>query len=68
MTKLLCAAIIGLVFFLAIGMPFITGSTFGQRCAKAYPDDPVQQEWCVKRLSKGATVYPKPAGLEYPYE
>jgi len=68
MSKLLYAAIIGLVFFLFFAMPFITGSTFGQRCAKAYPDDPVQQEWCVERLSKGGLVYPKLEGLGHPYE
>jgi len=43
---------------------FLTGQTFGQRCAKAYPDDPAQQEWCVIRLNKGGTVYPKPEGAE----
>jgi len=57
------------LFFVAlIALPFITGSTFGQRCTKAWPEDPAQQEWCVIRLNKGGTVYPKPAGLEHPYE
>ncbi len=36
-----------------IAVVFATGSTFGQRCAAAYPNDPTQTEDCVERLSRG---------------
>jgi len=50
-----------LLIMLAIGIPVLTGSTFGQRCAKAYPDDPAQQERCVKRAIQGGYIYPDPS-------
>jgi len=55
-----------LLFFLVIGIPVLSGQTFGQRCAKAYPDDPAQQEWCVERVRKGGLVYPKSTNEEQP--
>ena len=48
------------VFLLAmvIGLSvFAAGGTFGQRCAKAYPNSPMQQEECVDRVSHGGKVY-----------
>lgn len=38
---------------LLIGFVFATGGTFGQRCAKAFPDDPARAELCVYNLSHG---------------
>lgn len=32
---------------------WLSGSTFGQRCAKAFPADPARAELCVYNLSKG---------------
>ena len=32
---------------------FLTGSTFGQRCERAFPDDPPAAERCVVDLSEG---------------
>lgn len=42
--------ILGVVLIAAI---IASGQTFGQRCAKAFPDDPVRAELCVYNLSKG---------------
>ena len=39
-----------------LGSIFLTGQTFGQRCAAAY-DDPASAEECVHRLSAGGRVY-----------
>lgn len=32
---------------------WLTGSTFGQRCDRAFPADPARAELCVYNLSKG---------------
>jgi hypothetical protein len=34
-------------------MVLSTGATFGQRCNRAFPDDPVAAERCVYDLSHG---------------
>jgi len=55
-------SILGLMLILLmISFPMLTGSTFGQRCAKAYPDDLAQQERCVRRAADGGYVYPEPS-------
>jgi len=53
-----------LLFFIFLGVIFLSGGTFGQRCAKAYPDNGYEQERCVARLSKGGFVYPDPPVAE----
>jgi len=50
-----------LLIVLAIAVPVLTGSTFGQRCAKAYPDDPARQERCIERAAQGGYIYPEPS-------
>lgn len=37
---------------LVIGTVFATGQTFGQRCAKAYPNQPERQADCTSYLSR----------------
>lgn len=34
-------------------LAFATGSTFGQRCARAYPQGGIEVERCVYALSRG---------------
>lgn len=41
---------------LLIAAVFWTGSTFGQRCAKAYPNQHPAIEQCVERLASGGTL------------
>jgi len=36
-----------------IAIIFATGSTFGQRCQKAFPDDTARAAQCVHNLVKG---------------
>lgn len=35
---------------------FATDSSFGQRCARAFPDSTLAQERCVYRLSHGGRI------------
>ncbi len=47
-------AISGLVLaVLIIAAAFAAGATFGQRCARMYPQNPVAQEQCVAALAHG---------------
>lgn len=39
-----------------IAFVFLTGSSFGQRCARAYPDSGLDQERCVGRLAVGGKI------------
>lgn len=48
------------IILIAVAIPvamiaavWLSGSTFGQRCAKAFPSDPARAELCVYNLSKG---------------
>lgn len=36
-----------------IAIIFATGSTFGQRCQRSFPSDPVRAELCVYNLVRG---------------
>lgn len=38
---------------LILGPVLLSGSTFGQRCAKIFPGDPYRAEVCTKNLSEG---------------
>jgi hypothetical protein len=40
-------------FGLMVGTVFASGSTFGQRCERAYAGDPLEAERCVERLAHG---------------
>lgn len=45
-----------LVLAVLLAVPIIvviTGGTFGQRCARAFPNDPLAAERCVYDLSHG---------------
>lgn len=50
--KSLLLASFGL-FGLLIAFVFMTGSTFGQRCHSAYPNDPLEAERCTDRVAQG---------------
>lgn len=51
---LIIGAAIGIVFGIALIVAvFATGSTFGQRCDRAFPSDPERSSLCVKNLAKG---------------
>lgn len=41
---------------LIVIIAFATGSMFGQRCAKAFPDSGLEQERCIARLSNGERI------------
>lgn len=45
--------LIGAVIILLV---FVTGQTFGQRCAKVYDKDTTEWCDCVERLSQGGEV------------
>lgn len=64
------ASLFIVLIFVAIVLllPFVTGSTFGQRCAKAYPDDPAAVERCVVRMKNhGGPLYEENLGTkEFP--
>ena len=40
-------------FGLILATVFASGSTFGQRCDRAYAGDPLEAERCVDRLAHG---------------
>jgi hypothetical protein len=40
-------------FGLLLASVFATGSTFGQRCDRAYPTNALEAERCVERLAHG---------------
>lgn len=40
-------------FGLILASVFAGGSTFGQRCDRAYASDPLEAERCVERLAHG---------------
>ena len=44
------------IFIIAACGAYLTGSTFWQRCAKAYPESGYKQELCIERLSKGQSL------------
>lgn len=52
---------LALLLLAPFAFAYLSGSTFGQRCERAFRDDPAQQERCVDRLSKGGFVYPQPS-------
>lgn len=53
------------IIVIFIGAMLFSGSTFGARCAKAYPDDPVLQERCVMRAKAGGPIYEENASYKY---
>lgn len=49
------ALLVVMIVFIALpAAVFLSGQTFGQRCAKAFPDDPARAELCVYNLSNGS--------------
>ncbi len=52
----IAAAIGGLMAVVLIALVFLTGNTYGQRCAHAYPNDGLAQERCVQNLSVGKPI------------
>lgn len=47
-------AISGAILFVALIVAvFASGNTFGQRCDRAFPDNPARAETCVFNLSNG---------------
>lgn len=55
MPALAKAIVIGTLvgFGLILASVFAGGSTFGQRCDRAYAGDPLEAERCVERLAHG---------------
>ena len=45
--------LVGVMFALVIAIPLFAGITFGQRCHRMHPSDPIAAERCVYDLSKG---------------
>ncbi len=57
MSGLMRAAIaVALSTALMIGLALATGSTFGQRCHRAYSTNPLEAERCVDRLANGGKI------------
>ena len=52
MKALITGLIISLIF---IGLVFLTGQTFGQKCATEYKKSSPEWSNCVENLSKGIT-------------
>ncbi len=42
-----------IAFVMLIVFVFATGSTFGQRCDRMHPNDPIARDACVERLVSG---------------
>ena len=55
--KVIVSSFIGAVVFCTFlfGCVFLSGATFGQRCAKVY-EDPREYEACLKRLRTGGEI------------
>lgn len=51
-------------FALLIAVIFATGSSFGQRCAYAFPGDFRSQKQCISDLSAGRQALEAQEGLE----
>jgi hypothetical protein len=54
------AVVWGIIFFacaVIFASAYLMGGTFGQRCERAFRNDPVEQEACVMRLGRGGPVY-----------
>jgi len=49
--------LLALIMLAALGVVWLLGGTFGQRCERAFRNDPVEQEACVMRLERGGPVY-----------
>lgn len=45
--------VIGCIF----ALPWLTGSTFGQQCAKAFDRDSPAWEQCIERMGRGGSLH-----------
>lgn len=54
------------LFVLIVFAPFLTGSTFGQRCAKYWDSGTPEHELCVHEMAEGLRDFPSQPLLQEP--